>query len=162
APLAGTYGSPYVGKTFSLRLDDRLSEKHSLFLRYSHDGNSGFGQSLEFGDPSNWAHNTNWADQSIIGLTSTLKPSVVNDLRFQFNYWGNHNKQAVAADCSGPCVAGSLPNVFTFFGANMPAVGPNFNAPQGRNTRRFEIIESLTWQKGTHRLRFGGDLNPTK
>ncbi|MBZ5620938.1 MAG: carboxypeptidase regulatory-like domain-containing protein, partial [Acidobacteriia bacterium] len=161
-PLTGTYGSPYIGKTLSLRIDDRLSDKHSLFLRYSHDGNSGFGQSLEFGDPSNWAHNTNWADQSIIGITSTLKPTIVNDLRFQYNYWNNHNTQPSAAECSAPCVAGSLPNVFTFVGSNMPAVGPNFNAPQGRNTRRFEVIESLIWQKGKHRFKFGGDLNPTK
>ena len=162
APLTGTYGSPYIGKTISLRVDDRLTDKHSLFLRYSHDGNSGFGQSLESGDPSNWAHNTNWSDQSIIGLTSTLTPALVNDLRFQFNYWGNHNTPAVVSDCSAPCVAGSLPNVFTFLGSNMPALGPNFNAPQGRNTRRYEVIESLTWQKGRHRFRFGGDLNPTK
>ena len=162
APLTGTYGSPYVGKTVSGRIDYRLSSKHNLFMRYSHDGNSGFGQSLEFGDPSNWPHNINWADQSIIGITSALKPTVVNDFRFQYNYWNNHNVQSTASDCSAPCVAGSLPNVFTFVGSNMPAVGPNFNAPQGRNTRRFEVVESLTWQKGTHRLRFGGDLNPTK
>jgi Carboxypeptidase regulatory-like domain len=161
-PLTGTYGSPYVAKNVSIRIDDRISDKHSLFARYSHEGNTGFGQSLEFGDPSNWARNTNWADQSIIGLTSTLTPSVVNDVRFQYNYWNNHNYQSVASDCSAPCVAGSLPNIFTFFGSNMPAIGPNFNAPQGRNTRRFEVIESLIWQKGAHRLKFGGDMNPTK
>ena len=161
-PLTGTYGSPYVAKNVSIRVDDRLSGKHSFFVRYSHEGNSGFGQSLEFGDPSNWARNTNWSDQSIIAFTSSLTPTLVNDVRFQYNYWGNHNYQAVASDCSAPCVAGSLPNIFTFFGSNMPAVGPNFNAPQGRNTRRFETIESLIWQKGTHRLKFGGDLNPTK
>ncbi|SPF41337.1 conserved exported hypothetical protein [Candidatus Sulfopaludibacter sp. SbA4] len=162
APLTGTYGSPYHATNVSARIDDRLSDKHNLFVRYSHDGNSGFGQSLEFGDPSNWAHNTNWADQSIIGLTSTLKPTVVNDVRFQYNYWNNHNTPAAASDCAAPCIAGSLPNVFYFQGSNMPAVGPNFNAPQGRNTRRFEVVESLIWQKGTHRLKFGGDLNPTK
>jgi len=161
AALAGAYGSPYHGTNVSGRIDWRINEKHNLFLRYSHDGNSGFGQSLEFGDPSNWAHNTNWADQSIIAITSTLKPTVVNDLRFQYNYWNNHNTQAVASDCTAPCVAGSLPNVFTFVGSTTPAIGPNFNAPQGRNTRRFEIVESLVWQKGSHRLKFGGDMNPT-
>jgi hypothetical protein len=161
-PLTGTYGSPYVGKNLSLRVDDRLSAKHNLFVRFSHDGNVGFGQSLEFGDPSNWARNTNWSDQSIIGLTSTLSSTVVNDVRFQYNYWNNHNYQAVASDCSAPCVAGSLPNIFTFVGSNMPAIGPNFNAPQGRNSRRFELVESLVWQKGNHRLKFGGDMNPTK
>ena len=160
--LQNTYGSPYSGKQLSLRLDYHINSKHTMFLRYSHDGNSGFGQSLEFGDPSNWPHNTNWADQGIIGLTSSLTPTIVNDLRFQYNYWNNHNNQAVPSDCSLPCVSGTLPNVFFFQGSNMPAIGPNFNAPQARNTRRFELVEALSWQKGAHRLKFGGDLNPTK
>jgi len=157
--LAGTYGSPYHQDLFSLRVDDHISDKHNLFIRYSHDGNAGFGQSLEFGDPSNWAHNTNWADQSIIGLTSTLTPSIVNDAHFQFNYWNNHNSQSVASDCSAPCVAGSLPNIFTFVGSNFPATGPNFNAPQGRNSRRYEVTDQLNWQLHNHRIKFGGDSN---
>jgi hypothetical protein len=160
--LQGTYGSPYASKQISGRLDYHINDKHNAFLRYSHDGNSGFGQSLEFGDPSNWPHNTNWADQAIIGVTSLLTPRLVNDVRFQYNYWNNHNLQAVPSDCASPCFAGVLPNIFTFLGTNLPAVGPNFNAPQGRNTRRFELVENLSWQKGNHRFKFGGDLNPTK
>src|SRR5579862_6192828 len=162
ALLQNTYGSPYVSKQISLRMDYHISSKNNLFLRYSHDGNSGFGQSLEFGDPSNWPHNTNWADQSIIGVTSSLTPTIVNDARFQYNYWNNHNTPAVSSDCSAPCVGGSLPNVFYFQGSNQPAIGPNFNAPQGRNTRRFEFVDTLSWQKGSHRFKFGGDLNPTR
>ena len=162
ALIQNTYGSPYSSKQISFRTDYHINSKENLFFRYSHDGNSGFGQSLQSGDPSNWPHNTNWADQAIIGLTSSLTPTIVNDLRFQYNYWNNHNIQSVAADCGGPCVAGSLPNIFTFVGGNMPAVGPNFNAPQARNTRRFELVEVLSWQKGDHRFKFGGDLNPTK
>ncbi len=159
--LQNTYGSPYAAKQETLRLDYHLSAKHNLFLRYSHDGNNGFGQSLESGDPSNWPHNVNWADQSILGITSSLTPTIVNDARFQYNYWNNHNNQSVASDCSAPCVAGSLPNIFIFLGGNQPAIGPNFNAPQARNTRRFEFVDNLSWQKGSHRFKFGGDLNPT-
>jgi hypothetical protein len=157
--LAGTYGSPYVQKLFSLRMDYHMNDKNNMFIRYSHDGNAGFGQSLEFGDPSNWAHNTNWADQGIIGWTSSLTPSIVNDAHFQFNYWNNHNLPAVAGDCSAPCVGGSLPNIFTFVGSNFPAVGPNFNAPQARNSRRYEVTDTLNWQIHNHRLKFGGDSN---
>ncbi len=177
--LLNTYGSPYAGKQENIRLDYHINSKHTFFLRYSHDGNSGFGQALLTGDPSSWPHNTNWSDQSIIGLTSSLTPTIVNDIRFQYNYWNNHNVQAEPGACSLPCIAGgtvpnligpslnggaplAFPTVFTFVGSNMPPVGPNFNAPQGRNTRRFELVESLSWQKGTHRFKFGGDLNPTK
>jgi len=160
--VQNTYGSPYTSKQISGRIDYHINAKNNLFIRYSHDGNAGFGQSLEFGDPSNWAHNTNWADQGIIGLTSSLTPNIVNDLRFQYNYWNNHNNQAVPSDCNAPCAAGVLPNIYTFVGGNFPAIGPNFNAPQGRNTRRFEVVEALSWQKGSHRLKFGGDLNPTR
>ncbi len=158
--LQGTYSSPYDYKQFTVRFDYHINEKNNLFVRYSHDGNAGFAQSLEFGDPSNWAHNTNWADQSIMGLTTTLTPNIVNDFRFQYNYWNNHNLPANASDCSLPCVGG-IPNVYTFIGTNFPAVGNNFNAPQGRNTRRFETVENVSWQKGTHRIRFGADFNPT-
>ncbi len=157
--LAGTYGSPYAQKLFSLRMDYHINDKHNGFFRYSHDGNAGFGQSLEFGDPSNWAHNTNWADQSIIGLTSSLSANIVNDAHFHFNYWNNHNNQSVPSDCSAPCVAGSLPNIFTFYPSNFPAMGPNFNAPQGRNSRRYEVTDTLNWQLHNHRLKFGGDSN---
>jgi hypothetical protein len=160
AALQGTYSSPYKAKQLSVRGDYHVNEKNNLFVRYSHDGNSGFGQSLEFGDPSNWAHNTNWADQSIMGLTTTLTPALVNDFRFQYNYWNNHNLPASPSDCTAPCVGG-LPNIYTFIGTNYPAVGNNFNAPQGRNTRRFETVDTLSWQRGSHRIRFGGDLNPT-
>jgi hypothetical protein len=161
AALNHEYPSPYESKTLSGRMDYHIDSKNTLFIRYSHDGNNGFSQSLEFGDPSNWPHNTNWADQSIIGLTTVFTPALVNDLRFQYNYWNNHNLPAVPSDCSLPCVAGSLPNIFVFVGSNEPAIGPNFNAPQARNTRRYELVDTLSWQKGSHRLKFGGDLNPT-
>ncbi|HLG96015.1 MAG TPA: carboxypeptidase regulatory-like domain-containing protein [Bryobacteraceae bacterium] len=159
--LQGTYASPYDAKKITARFDYHINSKNNLFLRYSHDGNDGFGPALTFGDPSNWPHNVNWADQSILGLTTILTPTIVNDLRVQYNYWNNHNLPAVASDCSAPCVAGSLPNVVFFVGTNQQSIGPNLNSPQARNTRRYEFVDGISWQKGSHRLKFGGDLNPT-
>lgn len=159
--VQGTYASPYTAKKITVRFDYHLNSKNNMFLRYSHDGNDGFGPALTFGDPSNWPHNINWADQSILGLTTILTPTIVNDLRVQYNYWNNHNLPAVASDCSAPCIAGSLPNVVFFVGTNQQAMGPNLNSPQARNTRRYELVDGLSWQKGSHRIKFGGDLNPT-
>ena len=160
-PLSqATYGSPYNANLISIRLDHRLNSRNNLFLRYSHDGNAGFAPALtDNSDPSNWPHNTNWADQGIGGLTSTLTPNLVNDLRFSYDFWGNHNTPAVPSDCTAPCAAGILPTINQIFGGGTISAGPNGNSPQARDTRRFETIESLSWQKGAHSLKFGGDMN---
>ena len=36
--------------------------------------------------------------------------------------------------------------------------GNTLNATQGRDLRRFTFTDGLTWQKGTHRFRFGTEL----
>jgi len=43
AGLANVFGSPYHAKTLSARFDYRLTSKHTMFARYSHDGNQGVG-----------------------------------------------------------------------------------------------------------------------
>ena len=159
APLTGVFSSPYNSKQLTGRFDYHISTKHTLFARYSHDGNDGFGQVFTFGNPSNWVRNTNWADQSIIGVTSVLTTTLVNDARIQYQNWSNHNLQSGASDCISPCLGIGLPNVTFVVGTNVPAIGPNFNAPQTRNSRRYEWNDGLSWQKGAHRLKFGADMN---
>src|SRR5579871_5048943 len=62
--LNGIFDSPYVSTQETARLDYHLSSKHNLFARYSHDGNTGFGEVFSpQASPSNWVHNINWADQ---------------------------------------------------------------------------------------------------
>lgn len=153
APLGTAYASPYLANLYSIRFDHRIGTKNQLFLRYSHDGNTGFGPALVTGDPSDWTQNINWADQSIIGLTTTFSPTIVNDARFQYNYWANHNLPTQS--CSLPCVPG-VPTTFTTGGFDL---GNNLNSPQARNTRRYEGMDNLSWQKGSHRIKFGGDFN---
>ncbi|MGD0437094.1 MAG: carboxypeptidase regulatory-like domain-containing protein, partial [Bryobacteraceae bacterium] len=43
AAVQGTYSSPYQAKKITLRLDYHINGKNNLFVRYSHDGNDGFG-----------------------------------------------------------------------------------------------------------------------
>ena len=167
AALANVYGSPYAGKQISARFDYHINAKHSLFARYSHDGNTGFGQVFSSqANPSNWVRNVNWADQSIVGLTSSLTPTIVNDLRVQYMYWSNKNLLALPSDCVEPsCIGGGLPGVLATVGTNIGfgglAVGNNPNAPQTRNTRRYEANDSLNWQLGSHRVKFGVGINRT-
>ncbi len=156
--LAGNFLSPYSGHLFSMRLDFKLSDKHSLFARYSHDQNKGFGPSSGSPLPSNWLQNQNFSDQSLLGITSVLKPSLVNDFRFNYTYWQNRNLFADEQTCPG-CIGLGFPSL-TLVGsnANSFAVGNTLNATQGRDLRRFTFLDTLTWDKGSHRLRFGIEL----
>ena len=140
AGLAGNYQSPYKGKTLSARFDYRLSANHTMFARYSHDGNSGFGPNGGATMPSNWLRNTNWSDQTIFGLTSTLRPSLVNDFRFNYTYWHNRNLFPTQADCPG-CLALGFPEISTYVGSSNFIAGNTENATQGRDLRRYTFID---------------------
>jgi hypothetical protein len=158
APLDNVYSSPFVLATNSTRLDYRISDKHSLFFRFSHDGNHTFGlPGSNAVQPSTWVNNINWAQQSVIGVTSSLTPTMVNDFRVQYQYWRNNNLTATPSQCVSPCIGQGLPAILTVVGTTFNA-GNYFNAPQSRHTRRYEIVDNLSWQRGTHRLRFGTDL----
>lgn len=154
--LQGAFGSPYTGKTLSARFDWRINTNHSLFARYSHDGNKGFGPNAGAPLPSNWLRNTNWSDQSVLGITSTLRPTLVNDFRFQYTYWQNRNLFPTESDCPG-CLGLGLTQI-TLVGSSNFAVGNTSNATQGRDLRRFTFIDNATWQIGSHRVRFGTEI----
>jgi hypothetical protein len=162
--LNGVYDSPYAGTQETARIDYHISSKHNLFARYSHDGNTGFGQVFSpQASPSNWVHNINWADQSIIGITSVFTSRLVNDARIQYQYWSNHNIQPLPGDCVEPaCIGAGLPGLLAILGTNLnygaSAVGINPNAPQTRNTRRYEFTDALSYQRGSHRIKVGTDI----
>ncbi len=156
AGLANSFGSPYRAKTLSARFDYRLSQNHTLFARYSHDGNQGLGPNGGTPFPSSWLKNVNWADQTAFGVTSVLRPSLVNDFHFTYGYWHNRNLFPTASDCPN-CLGLGFPQL-TLVGSSNFQVGDTSNATQGRDLRRFTYQDSLNWQKGTHHFRFGALL----
>lgn len=150
--------APYTGKQLSGKVDYRHSDKHTLFIRYSHDGNRNTGPFTAAIPtlPSNHVSNKNWVDQYQLGLTSVINPRVVNDLRFSYFYWQNRNIPAPCnGDINGFCVGAAGPEVFYLNSVNF-ALGNNFNSPQGRDLRRFPLSDNVTWQSGAHRVKFGG------
>jgi hypothetical protein len=150
--------APYVGNQLSGRLDYRVNTKHTLFVRYSHDGNSNSGPFGTPVPPSNFVSNDNWVDQQLLGVTSILSGSLVNDLRVSHMYWRNRNTPAsCAGDVSGNCIGSGGPEIFYLNSVNF-ALGNNFNSPQGRDLHRIPISDNVTWQKGSHQVKFGGEF----
>ncbi|MBK5290798.1 MAG: TonB-dependent receptor [Acidobacteriia bacterium] len=155
ASLAQNASQPYTGSQMSVRFDYRVNANHNLFMRYSHDGNKGFGPLGNNQLPSNWVKNTNWSDQSILGATSSFSSSLVNDFRFAYQYWRNRNLFPDETDCPG-CIGLGLPQM-SIQGSNV-VLGNTSNATQGRDLRKFAFTDNVTWQRGTHRVRFGGEI----
>ena len=161
-PLAANFSSPFRYHYPNVRFDYRISDKHTAFLRYTHDGNAGFAPEVGTpSEPSAWINLNNFSDQWAMGITSTLSPTLVNDFRLGWRIWDNKENLPTAAQCQFPCVDGvqdNGPNL-SLVGAVGFSAGVTGNASQRRIARHYEPQDTLTWQKGNHRLRFGGDLD---
>jgi hypothetical protein len=162
-PLNGIFPSPLHYNWITARFDYHLSEKHNLFLRFSHDGNKDFGPYNGTGAPSAWVYNANWSDQYIMGVTSTLTANLVNDFRAVYHYWQNEGPNANASDCNLPCVGIGLPAIISMVGSSTYTYGAGNdpNGPQYHQNRSYQVTDTVTWQKGAHRLRFGIDMEHT-
>ncbi|PYS58740.1 MAG: hypothetical protein DMF74_22940 [Acidobacteria bacterium] len=132
----------------------RLRPNHNAFVRYTHDGNRAFAPNdgLNNALPSGWSRIKNWVDQSIGGITSVLSPHVVNDLRFSYFFISSPETPASVEDCSRCLGVGaarvSIPDAGVMFGKarTLSFVG-----------RRYQLTESLMWERKSHHLRFGFD-----
>jgi len=149
-------GAPYDSNTASGRVDYTINAKHSVFARYSYDGNTNSGP---FGTPvpaSNFVSNDNDVHQSLVGITSVFSSTLINEFRFSHMYWKNRNTPATCVgDPNGACLGAGGPEIFYLNSVNF-ALGNNFNSPQGRDMHRFPISNHTTWLKGSHQVKFGG------
>src|SRR5262249_37909117 len=144
---------PSRGKLFNPRLDYKISNKHSAFLRYSQDVNRNLsgGDNLE----STWTSSRNYAYQANLGVTSVLTPRVVNEFRYSYSYFSNQLRPLNSTECS---------NLLYCFNLNGPriggfglTIGNDNNVTQHRILRTYQLNENFYWQAGSHRIRLGGD-----
>src|SRR5262245_28241793 len=152
---------PFKQHLANMRLDYTLSQKHTAFLRSSVDANdsiSGQGSGLE----SLWIKSSNFSYQENLGVTSVLKPTLVNDLRFSYAYFRNFLAAPSQQECEQissvlPSACYGLGGVRLNFGAAATFLfGNSVNIPQDRHQRTYQLTDNVNWTRGTHRVRFGG------
>jgi hypothetical protein len=144
---------PFRGKLFNTRLDYKLSNKHTAYLRYSQDVNTNLsgGGDLE----STWTSSRNYAWQANLGVTSILKPTLLNEFRFAHLYYRNQLRPPDSSECSNPIYCFDLngPRI-SGFGLT---IGNDNNVTQHRILRTYQWSDNVYWTKGAHRVRFGGN-----
>lgn len=146
---------PFDQHLIGMRLDYRLNDRHSIFVRGNIDKNDSVaGSGLE----STWIASSNYSYQTQFALTSVIRPTLVNDFRFAYSYYRNRLGPPSQSVCEN---LASDPNFcfgvggtqISFFGGL--TVGNNANTPQDRHPRTYQFTDNFNWTKGTHRVRFG-------
>jgi hypothetical protein len=174
APFAASFSDRSTLNATSLRIDHRINGGLGIFARYDYSpselltrGSGGF-QALN--DVTQFKVNT---QTLTLGSIWTLRPTLVNDVRF--NYSRNRASGSDSVDSFGGAVVpqraffvpstfsenGSV-GTFTFFGFQGGlTTGPLPTSDQ----RQIQFVENVSFQKGTHALKFGADyrrLSPTQ
>ena len=155
AVLSGIYPSPTYVNQITARTDVILNQAQSMFARYSHEGNFSY---APFGAlyPSTWPRQTDWTDQSILGLTSQLGSRLVNDLRFSYFFVSFAQHAPEIQDCP-TCLGMGAPLINI---EDQLSIGlSSTNADLGR---RYHLNDVVSWQRSPHHIRFGGDWETTR
>jgi hypothetical protein len=167
APFTGLEGigsSPFVETLVTGRGDVSLTPRHHLTMESIGDVNHAIspgGAAVTSTLASGWANTTNVSSLNQITLTQVLSPAIVNDLHMSYAWMRSPESPADAADCASiglPCTGLGGPQVRV---ADTPAATPLVLMGPARTLaftgHRVELFDTLTWQRGSHRLRFGVD-----
>jgi Carboxypeptidase regulatory-like domain len=172
AHFNASYSNPATLDAYSLRVDHKLNDKLSFFARYNYSP-SELQQRGGFVTLNTIMSSRITTQTATLGGVSILSPATTNDLRFNYSRTTassrfNLDNFGGAAPLSSLPLPGSSSSKNAEFAVGIFALtGGSFEI--GRNAenvqRQFNIVDSLSWQKGRHSLKFGVDfrrLSPLK
>jgi hypothetical protein len=140
------------------RVDHRFSEKHQINGRYYiNDQNSlGAGQAT----PQGLGNVNPSRNQSAnIGLTSVLSGALVNEARIAYQRFGSTTDAQTPSSQDIPSIEITELGLIGFNAAgSRTAIGLAVNLPQFRFNNTYQIIDNLSWTKGSHAAKFGIDF----
>jgi hypothetical protein len=143
----GIYPNPVHSTNVLGKLDHQISGRDQLSIRYSayHITSSNARGAGALSAPSASAGLDNLDHAVSASNTWTLSPRTVNETRAQFVH---SDLDALSTDRVGPAV--TISGVATF--------GTLSGSPQQRRNKMFQVVDSLSHQRGAHALRAGVDL----
>jgi len=139
------------GHSWSFRIDQDLrGGKDSFFVRYGENPDTGTSPGLTFVSsnlPGFGAQVTSTARDAAVGHTMAISSTIVNQFRFGF---GRTNPNFVP---NSPFPAG--PQIVI---SGIDSFGESQIIPQGRTQNVFQGGDTISWVKGRHTFKFGGDV----
>ncbi|HMV86371.1 MAG TPA: carboxypeptidase regulatory-like domain-containing protein [Blastocatellia bacterium] len=143
---------------WSTRIDHRFNEKHSINGRFFFNDqlSVGSGQAT----PTGLANVVPTRQQSVnIGVNSLLSSTLVNEFRVGYQRYGSRTTAQDPASETIPSIEVNQLGLGGFnAAASRTAIGLAVNLPQFRFNNTYQILDNLTWSRGSHAMKFGADL----
>jgi hypothetical protein len=160
--------STYKEDQFNANLDIKLNNANRFFAKYFFAANR-TDQALydQFGDGSplqapGWPTEEDVNQRLLsVGITSVISNHLLNEVRFGWStiYGPGKPSQPVTSSdlgISSP-LSGLFPGMPTLLFANMFTLGPSPLATNYAATNTYPVGDMMTWTKGRHTLKFGGE-----
>jgi len=141
---------PYDDTMYTVKLDQPINSRHSVFYRYSQQNNSSPNDQFDAtqpSDPTGGNTNTNKLYSFVFNHTFTLNSRQLNQFAFHFQDFTNK----ILAITDKPNIL--FPSVQT---------GANMNVPQKTTQRKFQFRDDFIWQLPKHNLKFGTNYIRTR
>ncbi len=165
ANLQGTPVQKLDDNQYNIRTDWQINSNHSLFGRYSWQNAPLIPASLvPFGGSQVDAK----AYNSVVQLTSTLRPNLVNVFRAAYSFADLFGKQVpVDRDIAGEIGITGVSTVPLNWGVPNVAwqgysgIGSN-GLTQGNRIHNYQVQDAMTWISGRHTIKFGYELRQSR
>src|SRR5262249_27466480 len=160
------------------RVDWRPNATDSVFGRYIYSNRDrqipgAFGGVIDGTGTSAFGNQTIKTNAFVGGWTRILTSAMVNEFRLS---WSQATSDAghqafglapppaatIPGSVTDPTVAGGFPGISIdggyFGGSGLGRIGSPDFLPKFQHTNQFEFIDTLSWLKGNHAFKFGGDI----
>jgi len=151
--------APLRDALLSNRFDLQLSPHNSLMGRYSFNRSTDTGeatpsQSTPAFSAAERQNSLNRFNSAVVGLTSVLSPTQVNNAVFHFdNFYNDIPPFGQNAPTTDPPLGLTSELIFPDL-----ADGANFNLPQITHLNRYQLRDEYTWTLRNHTLHLGGEF----
>ncbi len=166
APFTASFSNPATVNSYSLRIDHTLTNSVNLFARYSHSPSSLSQRTGGFGPANDVFPVASITKTATVGATWTKSAETVNDVRFNYsvsggqtegyldNFGGGSSSPYQSLFPSGVTYSNGASGIDCLCGTDMGIfVGHN----AGNRQHQYNIVDSVSMQKGAHGLKFGID-----
>lgn len=147
---SATIPTPYNDTLLTIKIDNRISDKQSMFYRYSYQKNDSPNDQFDTTQPADILGgntNNNSLNSFVVNHTYAFNSRRLNQFSFQFQNF----KNAILGVTDQPNL--QFPSVQS---------GANVNVPQETRERKLQFRDDFSWLTGNHSLKFGVNYINTK